>query len=82
MYAAPNYASRSSANTASLPTQLQGLIHENPGQDIQGGSSGQHYHLTEREHQRAVLYSEPVMMPDGTYLTIHSGDIVMALANY
>jgi hypothetical protein len=63
------------------------LIHEDPDQAIQGGSSGQHYHLTAAQHSYLAavianpIYSEPVMTSAGEIVTAVGGDIVMVLKN-
>ncbi len=74
----PRYARSKAGGLSKLPPQLQGLIHENPLQEIQGGAPGEHYHLTKKQHDYASYYFEPVMTITGDIVTVDSGDIVMS----
>lgn len=50
MYARPDFAIQTVKAIIKLVEGNLGLVHENPGQNIQGGAPGEHYHLTEDEH--------------------------------
>lgn len=53
-----------------------GNIHEAPAQLVQGGSPGQHYHLTAAQHLWAQKQYEPLMI-QGELVTLTSGDLLL-----
>lgn len=64
-------------------TGLSGyLIHEDPDQSIQGGSIGEHYHLTKAEWERRVSYLEPLASSTAQVLHSINGDILMSKVFY
>jgi hypothetical protein len=75
----PRYQHSGKVNASSLPP-----LHELPAQDVQGGTTGEHYHLTQAEHF-AVLglipkwnaKVEPLMSLTGEGLISLTGDIIM-----
>lgn len=65
------------------------LIHEDSAQLIQGGTSGEHYHLTEVEHTYlshvaavGIPLYEPIAIAGEILFDSVTGDVYMGLAGY
>lgn len=65
------------------------LVHEDPLQNIQGGTAGEHYHLTEAEHTYlshlalvGIPLFEPVAINGELIFDGGTGDVLMDFMGY
>ena len=74
------------AQPSSAPRRIKYLIHEVVEQNIQGGASGQHYHITLGEYDSVKTIPKLTLLANGIYepsmyaadyMTVADGDIVI-----
>lgn len=93
MWGRPNFivgsgTAKKLSATNPVPPDAMFNVHEEPTQDIQGGSPGEHYHITEAELDflQAQMATPPVVYEpvceDGEALFDDSGDILMHPVSY
>lgn len=84
MYARPGYAQRTPKAISKVTFPVLPLIHEELTQDIQGGSPGEHFHLTAEQHAwvadnkaNGILQYEPVAVNGELLFDEATGDVLM-----